>query len=79
MGLVQLFIDFLLGPITLFDVVMNVDVLMWEFQRTVELLSAGELGSVLSAFFTGKLLWSKAVAGFFGTMLWLGILGGAAS
>lgn len=79
MGLVQLVIDFLLGPITLFDVLTNIDALIWEFERTVQLLSAGDVGYVLSAFFTGKLLWSKAVAGVLGTLFWLGVLGGAAS
>lgn len=78
MGLVQLFIDFLLGPITLFDVLTNVDVLVWEFELVVESVSAGELGRVVSAFVQGQLFWSKAVAGLLGTFAWLGVLSGAA-
>lgn len=74
MGIVQLIIDFLLGPIALFDVITNLGYLGRELTQTVEFIASGEIGLVLSAFFTGNLLMSKAVAGFFGTLFWLSVL-----
>ncbi|WEL16255.1 hypothetical protein [Halorhabdus sp. BNX81] len=74
MGIVQLIIDFVLGPITLFDVLMNLGYLGQELEYTVELVLHGQLVPVLEAFALGNMLLSKAVAGFFGTLMWLGIL-----
>ncbi|ACV11732.1 hypothetical protein Huta_1557 [Halorhabdus utahensis DSM 12940] len=74
MGLVQLLIDFVLGPISLFDVIMNLEYLGQELGYLVESITAGQIIPVLRAFVMGNLLLSKAVAGFFGTLLWLGIL-----
>lgn len=78
MGVEQLVIDFLLGPLSLIDVILNFGVLLDQIQFTLRLFEAGQGGLFFDAFINGRTMIGQAVAGFFGTGFWLGILGAAA-
>lgn len=78
MGVEQLLIDFLLGPLSLIDVILNFGVLVEQVQFTLELFGAGRGDLFFDALINGRTFIGKAVAGFFGTLFWLGVLGSAA-
>ena len=78
MGVEQLLIDFLLGPLSLIDVVLNLGFLVDEIELTLRLFEAGQGGQFFEALVDGRTFIGKAITGFFGTMFWLGVLGSAA-
>lgn len=78
MGVEQLLIDFLLGPLSLIDVVLNLGVLVNEVEGTLRLFEAGQASVFFDAFISGRTFIGQAVTGFFGTLFWLGVLGAAA-
>jgi hypothetical protein len=78
MGVEQLLIDFLLGPLSLIDVVLNLNVLLNEIEFTLRLFEVGQGERFFDALINGRTFIGKAVTGFFGTMFWLGVLGSAA-
>jgi len=78
MGVEQLLIDFLLGPLSLIDVVLNLGMLVNEVEFTLRLFEAGEGSLFFDALINGRTLIGKAITGLFGTLFWLGVLGSAA-
>jgi len=78
MGAEQLLVDFLLGPLSLVDVVLNLDLLVNEIEFTLRLFEAGQGDTFVSALVDGRTFIGKAVTGFFGTLFWLGVLSSAA-
>ena len=78
MGVEQLLIDFLLGPLSLVDVVLNLGVLLNEVEFTLRLFEAGQVDMFVDALINGRTLIGQAVAGLLGTGFWLSVLGAAA-
>ncbi len=78
MGVEQLLVDFLLGPLSLVDVVLNLGVLANEVEFTLRLFEAGQGGMFFDALINGRTFIGKAIAGLFGTGFWLSVLGAAA-
>ena len=77
MGVEQLLIDFLLGPLSLIDVVLNLGMLVNEVEFTLRLFEAGQGGLFFDALINGRTRIGQGVAGFFGTGFWLSVLGAA--
>jgi hypothetical protein len=78
MGVVQLLIDFLLGPLSVLEVLLNFGVLLDQISLTLDLFGAGRGGIFFDALINGQTMIGQAVAGFFGTSLWLKALGSVA-
>lgn len=70
----EILIDFVLGPITIFEVLTNLDGLSREFRYLGETAARGQIGSIPMMLITGRLLLSKALVGLLGTLTWLGLL-----
>lgn len=77
MGVEQLLVDFLLGPLSLVDVILNVGVLFNEVEFTFGLFEAGQVDLFIDAFVNGRTVIGQAIAGFLGTGFWLSVLGAA--
>jgi hypothetical protein len=77
MGVEQLVIDFLLGPLSLVDVVLNLGMLVNEVEFTLRLFEAGQGSLFFDALINGRTFIGKAIAGLLGTGFWLSLLGAA--
>jgi hypothetical protein len=74
MVLIEVLVDFVLGPITIIEVITNLNGLSTELGFLAETVARGQILSIPMMLFSGRLLLSKLLVGMIGTLAWGGVV-----